>query len=75
MKFVFVYELASLVSVIDGCNSVDEANRLFRLRSSKLTHEEFIQVYGNWDVYLESNQDLIFQHKVLDFWKKVKYHV
>ena len=75
MKFVFVYELASLVSVIDGCNSVDEANRLFRLRSSKLTHEEFIQVYGGWDVYLESNQDLIFQHKVSNFWKKVKYHV
>ena len=75
MKFVFVYELASLVSVIDGCNSVDEANRLFRLRSSKLTHDEFIQIYGGWDVYLESNQDLIFQHQVKNFWKKVKYHV
>jgi len=75
MKFLFGYELAGLVSVIDGCNSVDEANRVFRLRSCRLTHDEFIQIYGGWDVYLENNQDLIFQHKVSDFWKKVKYHV
>ena len=75
MKFIFVYELASLVSVLDGCNTVDEANRVFRLRSSKLKHEEFLQIYGSWSVYLESNQDLIFQHQVKDFWKKVKYHV
>jgi len=75
MKFLFIYELASLVSVLDGCNTVDEANRVFRLRSSKLKHEEFLQIYGGWDVYLENNQDLIFQHKVSDFWKKVKYHV
>jgi len=75
MKFVFIYELAGEISIVDDCKTVDAANRVFRLRSCKLTHEEFIQTYGNWRVYLRVKENLIFHHKVSDFWKQVTYHV
>ena len=75
MKFVFIYELTGEVSTAKDCKSVDEANRVFRLRFCKMKHGEFIQAYGNWKVYLEADDNLIFQCRVNDFWKEVTYRV
>jgi len=75
MKFVFIYELGIQVSIVDDCKTVEGANRVFRLRSCRFTHDEFIISFGNWNVYLENGEDLMFQHKVSDFWNQVTYRV